>query len=66
MQRIIANPEMPYRFGVLSDESAALEEGAVGGDFLFEFERVGARGGGQAGKAEFAVVEVEGESFASF
>ena len=33
---------------------------------MCEFERVGARGGRQAGKAELAVVEAEGEGFTGF
>ena len=49
-----------------SNEVAALEKSAVGGDFLLQLERVGARGGWQAGEAECASVQLKFEGLPGF
>ena len=47
-------------------QSGSLKKCAVGGGFLFQSQRVGAGGGGQAGECQFAAGVGKGDGFAGF
>ena len=47
-------------------QSGSLKKRAVGGGFLFQSQRVGAGGGGQAGERQFAAGVGKGDGFAGF